>query len=143
MLCAAPDYLAAHGTPREPDDLKRHTLIAATGVTPTTEWQFGTGAERHSVRLAPRLHANTNDAAIAAAQAGLGIVRLISYQVTPQLAEGSLQVVLDDASNELPVHVVYREGHRAPAKVRSFVQLMVERLRADPTLAWDGGRDVR
>lgn len=136
VLCAAPEYLAAHGAPEDLDALKAHPLIAASGVSPTPEWSFGSGAARRSVRVAPRLTVNTNDAAITAACAGLGIARLLSYQVAEPVAQGRLRIILEDAASELPVHVVYREGRRASAKVRGFVDRMVERLRADGSLGW-------
>jgi hypothetical protein len=38
LVCAAPSYFKAHGTPRSPEELRRHTIISATGLTSTSEW---------------------------------------------------------------------------------------------------------
>lgn len=130
VLCAAPDYLAQHGEPADAEALKQHTLIAATSVSATHEWALGSGPGRTSVRVQPRLWVNTNDAAIAAACAGLGITRVLSYQVAHEVRDGRLKTLLPDASVAIPVHVVFRDGRRAPAKVRAFVDLISERLRA-------------
>jgi DNA-binding transcriptional LysR family regulator len=76
---------------------------------------------------------NTNEAAIAAAEQGWGLTRILSYQVGEPLADGRLLAVLDQyAEKPLPIHVVHAEGRRTAAKVRNFVDLAVERLRAYP-----------
>jgi DNA-binding transcriptional LysR family regulator len=135
VVCAAPAYLKAHGTPKSPADLARHPVISATSASAGSEWTFARGKEKLRVRLSPRILVNTNDGALEAAKSGFGLTQLISYQVAKELAAGTLKTVLtqfEDAS--LPVHVIHREGRHASAKVRSFVDLAVERLRADTAL---------
>ncbi|MFB1489153.1 MULTISPECIES: LysR family transcriptional regulator [unclassified Thiocapsa] len=135
VVCASPAYLETHGTPRIPADLARHSVIAATSVSPGTEWTFARGKQRIGVRLTPRILVNTNDGALEAAKSGFGLTRLLSYQVASELAAGSLDTVLRDYEEaSLPVHVIHREGRHGSAKVRSFVDLAVERLRADAAL---------
>jgi len=135
VICAAPAYLEQHGVPQVPDDLREHCLIAATGLSPTPEWSFQQNGAKRTVKVAPRLLVNTNDGAQEAARAGFGLTRLLSYQVAPQLASGELQRVLgafEEAA--LPVQVIHREGRHSSAKVRRFVDLAVERLRANQAL---------
>jgi DNA-binding transcriptional LysR family regulator len=135
VVCASPAYLGKHGSPESPAELAQHPIIAATSMSPGSEWVFAQGKEKISVRLRPRMLVNTNDGALEAARCGFGLTRLLSYQVANELAAGTLKAVLtefDDAS--LPVHVIHREGRQGPAKVRSFVDLAVERLRADAAL---------
>lgn len=135
VLVASPAYLHERGTPKRPEDLAGHTIVSAAGVNPVSEWRFNDGATAHVQRLHPRMRTTTNDSAIAAALAGLGIARLLSYQVAAQVRSGALQAVLEDfESAPLPVHVVHHEGRRATQKVRAFVDLAVERLRGDPAL---------
>ena len=89
------------------------------------------------VRVAPRLGVNANDSAIAAAVAGWGLTRVLSYQIAPQVKAGELEIVLGAYEPPpLPIHVVHREGRRSSAKVRAFVDLVVERLRQDEALAY-------
>jgi DNA-binding transcriptional LysR family regulator len=135
VICAAPAYLKKHGSPKSPADLAQHPIIAATSVSAGLEWLFARGKEKIGVRLSPRILVNTNEGALEAAKSGFGLTRLISYQVADELAAGTLKTVLtafEEAS--LPVHVVHREGRHGSAKVRSFVDLAVERLRAHTAL---------
>lgn len=135
VICAAPAYLEQHGVPQVPDDLREHCLIAATGLSPTPEWRFQQNGAKRTVKVAPCLLVNTNDGALEAARAGFGLTRLLSYQVAPQLASGELTRVLgafEEAA--LPVQVIHCEGRHGSAKVRSFVDLAVQRLRANQAL---------
>lgn len=135
VVVGAPAYLAQFGAPKAPEDLQQHRLIAASGASPTTEWSFGEGERKRAVKVQPRIQVNTNDSALEAARQGFGLTRLLSYQVAPQLASGELKTVLEDFEGAaLPIHVIHREGRHGATKVRSFVDLVVERLRADKTL---------
>lgn len=135
VLCASPEYLAKHGVPQHPDDLLRHTIVAASGVTPRVEWKFGADDDPTTVRLRPRLTVTSNDAAIAAVVMGLGICRLLSYQVADELAAGRLKIVLADFEEApWPVHLVHRESKFGSSKVRNFIDLLADHLRADPHL---------
>lgn len=136
IVCAAPTYLAQHQPPRAPEDLERHVIVNATSVS-GGDWRFAEGERTVHQRVSPRLSINSNDAAIDAALAGLGVVQLLSYQVASQLASGQLVRLLQAwETPALPVHVIHREGRSASAKVQAFVQLAVAELRANPALAF-------
>ena len=135
VLCAAPDYLARHGTPQRPEALAQHVVVAATGVSATSEWRFHEGRKQIPVRLQPRLMVTTNEAAAASAAAGLGITRLPLYQIAQAVQEGSLVLVLQAFERPpLPIHVVHREGRNATHKVRAFIDLAIAALQGDPRL---------
>lgn len=135
VVCASPAYLKKHGAPEVPADLTQHPVVAATSVSAGAEWTFARGKQKIGVRLSPRILVNTNDGALEAAKNGFGLTRLISYQVANELAAGTLETVLTDYEEaSLPVHVIHRESHHGSAKVRSFVDLAVEKLRADAAL---------
>lgn len=135
VVCASPAYLRTYGSPKSPADLAQHPIIAATSVSSGSEWAFARGKEKIGVRLSPRILVNTNDGALEAAKSGFGLTRLLSYQVANELAADTLETVLTDFEEaSLPVHVIHREGRHGSAKVRSFVDLAVERLRADTAL---------
>jgi DNA-binding transcriptional LysR family regulator len=77
----------------------------------------------------------TNDAAIEAALRGFGITRLLSYQIAPLVAAGELKLILQKYEPPpLPIHIVHQEGRHASKKVRTFVDLMSQRLRNDLAL---------
>lgn len=132
VICGAPSYFEKHGVPINPADLKRHRIAASTSAWASPEWKF---ANDLRVTVDPALDCNTNDAAIAAAISGWGLTRVLSYQIGPALIAGDLQIVLADHEEApLPIHVIYPEGRHAPAKVRSFVEMAVARLRANRLL---------
>jgi len=135
VVCASPTYLKARGVPKAPADLVAHCVIAASPVSPTIDWKFSRGKKTGSVRLTPRLSVTSNDAAIVAAAQSFGITRLLSYQIAPYLASGQLKAVLTEYEPpRLPIHVLHSEGRQVSGKVRSFVDLLVENLRADKAL---------
>ena len=132
VICGSPAYFEKHGIPTVPNDLARHQIVASTSAWTSLEWRFG-GAGKAAVRVNPRLFCNTNEAAIAAAARGWGLTRVLSYQIAPQLESGELQTVLSDYDEEaLPIHVVHPDGRYASAKVRSFIDFAVGKLRANP-----------
>lgn len=135
VTVAAPGYVAAHGMPATPDDLAGHRIVSPLTLHEATRWSFVAGGRSSIVHLAPRLAVNTMTAAIEAASAGWGITRALSYQVADALDDGTLIEVLGDREDRrMPVHLVHSEGRRAAAKIRAFVDLAAERLRADPGL---------
>jgi len=135
VLCASPDYLAEHGIPQTPDDLPQHRIILARGLNPNNEMRFVRNNQPLTVKLQPMLSVSDNDSAASAAIAGLGITRLLSYQIAEPLQTGKLKIVLGEfESPPVPVHILHREGRHSSAKIRSFVDLMAERLRAELSL---------
>jgi DNA-binding transcriptional LysR family regulator len=131
VICGAPAYFKQHGVPKTPGDLAAHNLVVPTAAWASQEWRFGAD-QKTSIAIRPRLSCNTNEAAISAAVAGWGLTRVLSYQIAPALAEGRLQTVLAEFEEApLPIHVVHPEGRKVSAKVRSFVDFTVERLRAN------------
>jgi len=136
VLCASPDYLEHNGTPQHPKELLQHSIIASSAGANTADWRFHHGKGEFTQRLQPRLNVTTNDAAITAATQGLGITRLLSYQVAPQITDHTLQPVLEDFETPpLPIHIVHREGRYSSTRVRAFIDLLAERLRADQTIS--------
>jgi DNA-binding transcriptional LysR family regulator len=135
ILVAAPDYLEQNGIPQTPEDLKEHTLIASSAGNLAHDWHFEQHNKKYTVRIQPRLTTTTNQGAINAARAGFGITRIISYQVTQELEEGSLKIILENYKQPpLPVHIIHREGRLVSSKVRCFIDLLAARLKNDKNL---------
>lgn len=134
LMCATPSYLEEHGQPKSPDDLEQHVVIAASGATSTSEWRISDQGVPGVVKLLPRLITTTSDTAIAAALTGFGMTNVLAYKVAEHVRAGRLKIVLGDFEPAaLPVHVLHREGRHASSKARTFIDLVVERLR--PQLA--------
>ncbi|WP_437672864.1 LysR family transcriptional regulator [Sorangium sp. So ce131] len=135
VVCASPGYLAARGAPRTPADLARFDTISFSLAGSPVEWVFGSGAKVERIDPPSQLVVNTVDVGIAAALAGRGLVRVLSYQIGPELSDGRLEIVLSEFEPPpVPIHVVHPEGRRAAARVRAFVDFLVERLRSEPWL---------
>jgi len=132
VLCASPAYLERAGTPKHVDALADHDCIAFTGTTPLPDtWSFRERGKRPKiVRVRTRLTVNTGQAAIDAALAGLGVVRILSYQVGDLVAAGKLAIVLPERAPAMsPVQLV--QLPIPPTRVATaFLELATERLRA-------------
>jgi DNA-binding transcriptional LysR family regulator len=129
QVVASRAYLRRKGTPRHPRELATHDIVAF-GSGGGREWRFGTGKERISVVVAPRLEVNDAAAAIALAERGDGLTRILSYQAAEALAARRLVPVLERfAPPPLPVQLVHPPGRLVPAKTRAFLDFAAERLR--------------
>ena len=125
-------YLRKHGVPKAPEDLAEFDAIAFAPERSTPSWLFEGKRGKISVRPRAQLVANASEVGIQAALAGRGLTRVLSYMVASDLRAGRLRLVLEDYEPEpLPIHIVYREGRRAPARVRAFADYAAQRLRAD------------
>ena len=130
VVVASPAYLAQRGVPRTPSDLATHDTIFGMARSPAREWRFGPSRRGPIVRLSPRLLVDDVEAQVQAAQAGRGIARVLSYQVSDELAAGVLVRLLQDFEPEpLPVQLVTSSrSHMAP-KVRAFLESAVMAFR--------------
>ncbi|WP_295996777.1 LysR family transcriptional regulator [Rugamonas sp.] len=131
VVCASPDYLAAFGVPAGPQDLAAHECITFEVLASKRAWVFGSGRSELSVPVRSRLAVNTAEAAIAAAVLGVGLVRVLSYQVADALREDALRVVLDQyESAPLPISLVHKGQTPLPLKLRAFLDFVTPRLRS-------------
>jgi DNA-binding transcriptional LysR family regulator len=117
--------------PAAPADLAAHDLIAFEGLASPDEWSFAT-LDR-PLRIEPRLSINSVDAALAAAEAGLGITRALSYQVEAAVRERRLALVLQPfAMAPTPVSAVYPARRIGSANVAAFTKAAREHFRRNP-----------
>jgi DNA-binding transcriptional LysR family regulator len=139
VVVASPAYLTARGVPAAPSDLAGHDLIAFDGLEATNEWRFD--APDRVVRLEPRLTVNSADAAIAAAEAGIGLTRALSYQVRAAVTAGRLVAVLQDfAPPQSPVSAIHPARRIASANVAAFVKTARAHFRLKPLIPIDQWR---
>jgi DNA-binding transcriptional LysR family regulator len=109
--------------------LKNHRCIVGNGVRVGSTWSLGLKGET-IVEAVPRLTVNTVDATIAAAEAGLGLANLLSYQTAEAIAAGRLvRVLADDAPSPIPVSLLFEGGRAAMPAVRLFIEAMKARSR--------------
>ena len=130
VLCAAPSYLDQFAPPLQPCDLALHRIVFSAADARTPHWRFVGTNDVYALPVRPHITVSTNQAAIALALAGAGLARVMSYQVEAEIARGALKALLTDKlPPPLPVHLVSREGRRAPAKVKLFFDFALTELR--------------
>ena len=128
-IVVSPAYLAAHGVPNSPADLAGHRCIVGSGVRIGSAWPFGKNGDT-IVEITSRLTINTIDGALAAAEAGLGLANVLSYQSAEAIANGRLvQVLAEHAPPPMPVSLLYDAGRAGMPAVRVFIDAMRERAR--------------
>lgn len=131
VVCASPAYLAAHGLPAKPRDLAGHECITFEVLASKRAWVFGAGKSELAVPVHSRLAVNTAEAAIAASMLGVGLVRVLSYQVADALRGDALRVVLEAfESAPLPINLVHKGQAPLPLKLRAFLDFVAPRLRS-------------
>lgn len=131
ITCASPAYLAARGEPVTPGDLDGHDCIGFERLYAEAFWQFSGDQGELDIPIRPRFSVNTASAAIDAALAGAGIVRVLSYQVASAIAEGKLVPVLEAfQTGPRPVHLLHGGQPILPHKLRAFLDFAAPRLRA-------------
>lgn len=131
ILVASPAYLARRGEPQRPEDLRRHDIIAFTGLMPGREWRhLGEDGRADTATLAPRLEVNDAAAALEAAERGEGITLALCYMAAPRLAEGRLCLVLERFTPPaVPIQLVYPQARLLAAKIRAFIDFATPRLK--------------
>ncbi len=131
VVCASPAYLAQRGVPAGPEALAAHDCIGFDVLESRRAWVFGDGKSTVSVPVIPRLEVNTAEAAIAAATLGVGLIRVLSYQVADAVGKGALDVILRDYEPApLPVSLVHKGQTPLPRKLRVFLDFAAPRLSA-------------
>jgi DNA-binding transcriptional LysR family regulator len=131
VTCASPGLLAVHGVPETPQDLLRFPCVAVDVPALAASWRFPVhGANAVDVDIHPRLAVTTPEAAAAAAVAGVGVARLLHYQVADAVKQAALRIVLETYEPApVPVHLVHASRGQMPLKMRRFLDFAVPRLR--------------
>jgi len=136
LVCGSPDYFARQGRPRRPEEAQNHACVSFSALSHPQHWSFGSGRRNVDVPVKSRLEVNSAEAAIDFAQAGLGLTRVLSYQVQSALQDGSLEVVLADYEPApLPVSLLFLGAEPQPLKLRAFLDFAVPRLRTKLAVA--------
>jgi DNA-binding transcriptional LysR family regulator len=139
VVCAAPSYWRRRGRPSEPRELAQHACITYAYHRTPNEWPFAGPDGRFTVRVDGPLMSNNGDLSLAAALAGLGVVALPCFLCGSDLAAGRLEQVLGAwMPPPTGIHAVYPHGRHLSAKVRAFVDFLVERFGPEP--AWEAAR---
>jgi DNA-binding transcriptional LysR family regulator len=127
IVVASPAYLKARGEPKRPADVVSHDTIQFGSTVAAADWRFRDDGEAVRIAYAPRLLTNSSDAAVQYAEAGGGLTRVLAYQAAASLKAGRLRIVLEKFELPAsPIHIVYPTSRLLSAKVRTFIDLVVE-----------------
>jgi DNA-binding transcriptional LysR family regulator len=130
VTCATPEYLATHGTPSHPTDLEtNHQMVRYffAGTNRRLPVEFVKGDERIAVDANYFVSVNDSNALLAAALAGMGVLQTLMFMAEPHFKSGALVQLLEDWSLEPnPIHIVYSPNRHLSARVRVFVEWLVE-----------------
>lgn len=130
VVCAHPDYFSAHGLPNAPPDLAGHRCVTFDAINSTEVWRFPVDGAEVAVPVRSTLVVNTAEAAIDAAIAGVGVTRVLSYQIEEWKRGGRLQTALREFEPPaMPASLVYTGQRRLPLKLRAFLDYATPRLR--------------
>lgn len=129
IACASPAFIARHGEPESPEDLKRFPCLGFMSpfTEQVTQWQFNRGTEQYVHSVDGKVNIMNADALVEAAIAGVGIIYLLDISVNRALAAGQLRALLPDwQTSVLPVSVLYPHTRHLSAKVRAFADFVAE-----------------
>ena len=130
LVAASPTYLKARGMPETPADLAAHAAIVGPAGTTAGTWSFQKDGQSVSVRINSRLTVSFNEAAVAAAVAGIGIVTTALWGCRAELASGSLiQLLPDWKMGEVEVHGMFSPGRLPKPSARALVEYLIAELR--------------
>jgi DNA-binding transcriptional LysR family regulator len=129
LVAASPSYLKARGTPETPADLADHAAIVGPAGTSAGTWSFQKDGQSVSARINSCLTVSFNEAAVAAAVAGIGVVTTALWGCRAELASGSLiQLLPDWKMGEVEVHGMFTPGRLPKPSARALVEYLIAEL---------------
>ncbi len=136
VVCASPEHIAEHGEPKTPEDLQDQTCLLFTPRYPVNEWHFRKNDENYTVKVKGCMKSNVGDTLRVGAIKGLGFIQQPTYMVGQDISMGRLQVVLSEFEPpERPIYALYLHRRHLSAKVRTFVEFLIDRFQ--PVPYWD------
>jgi DNA-binding transcriptional LysR family regulator len=131
VVCASPAYIKQHGAPRRIEDLSQHRCsgFRHPGTGKLMPWEFKVGEEVVSVDVASAVSVNDVDLEADAVVAGHCIGQLVGVTAAPLVRSGKLVPLLAaHATDHLRLYLYYGSRMAQPARVRAFIDLVVEHV---------------
>lgn len=127
IVCASPDYLENHGTPKRPDDLVKHNCLTISTDKEFNRWTFTRGKQQKVITVSGNMVSNSVDSLYDMALRGIGVINLAEFIVGGDLRSGRLMPLLQGyQSDSQLIHAVYPHRRHLPAKIRVFVDFLLE-----------------
>lgn len=130
LVIAAPEYLARQGTPQVPSDLQHHNCLDFSFKRIEPGWPFRENGRDYLLAINGNVQANNGETLVELALQGIGITRVGSFHVQQALASGQLVALLEEFNpqDREAIHAVFIGGKNTPARVRVFVDYLVEKI---------------
>lgn len=131
VVVASPDYLARHGTPQAPEDLLQHNCLRFNFRRAEPNWPFLRDGEVFSLKVCGNIECSSGEALAQLARVGAGIARIGAFTVNEDIGRGDLVQLLEayNPGEREPIHAVFVGGPTMPARVRLFVDFLIEHHR--------------
>jgi DNA-binding transcriptional LysR family regulator len=131
LTLASPEYLAQHGEPRHPSDLRHHECLIYASDNATTQWAYREGTQGLQVPVRGRIVANNGSALTEAAARGMGITRQPDFIAAPYLAQARVKAVLQDFEiAPLGIYAVLPSNRYIPHRVSVLIEHLAQTLQA-------------
>ena len=135
-ICASPSYLARHGTPKHPDDLRGHACLTYGHLATGNQWKLTGPDGDHWIAIPWTLCTNNAEVLRDAAVQGRGIALLPTFIAGADFQQGRLATILPGyQAPEISIYAIYPETRHLSLKVRVFIDFLVERFGGRPY--WD------
>jgi DNA-binding transcriptional LysR family regulator len=135
-MVGTPEYFARYGVPQAPADLEKHNCLTYTYFSPHGVWRLRGPDRDISVQTTGNMRVNDDDVLAEAVLHGLGVSLLPTFIIGKDLQAGRLQSVLSEyIPVERHIYAVYLANRFVPAKVRAFIDSLLERFGPEPY--WD------
>jgi DNA-binding transcriptional LysR family regulator len=133
-IVASPDYLARAGIPQVPEHLTAHNCLNFNFRRIEPGWPFRKDGRDYALAVHGTIEANNGETLVQLACEGAGIARVGSFHVTDEIASGRLVPLLEpfNPGDREAIHAVFVGGNTVPARLRVFVDFLVERLSHHP-----------
>ena len=130
VMCAAPSYVAAHGSPASPDDLVNHRcIVLRRGVRLYDVWTMHCAGEKREIGVTGHLISNGTDTVHLWAREGGGIAVKARWDIEEDLRAGDLVTILPDCRcDDIHLYAVYNDRRHVPHRTRTFIDFLVDRL---------------
>lgn len=131
VIAAAPEYLAAHGTPQRPEDLLAHRCLNFSIRTQWNRWTFHEESGLKTIDIPSRISSNQGELLGTLALLGLGVVRLAHFNIAAELEAGRLVELLgefQERSEEDRFYLLYPHGRSLAPRVRAVVDFLAQQF---------------
>lgn len=133
VICAAPEFVAAFGRPKTPDELKKFNCILHSGQAEPNRWRIRHNGRDYNARVRGTLLVNNGVALYEAVKAGVGIGRLPVYAAGEDLESGALRPLFKQvAGPKRSIKAFYLRTRQQPPKLKLFLDFLEQHLRTYP-----------